>query len=71
MSLISDLYSEVILEHYKQPHNRHELPDATLKEQGYNESCGDDIVVYAKVIDDKIADVTFTGRGCAISQSSA
>jgi nitrogen fixation protein NifU and related proteins len=71
VSLLSDLYSEVILEHYKHPHNVGEMPDATVTEKGYNESCGDDIRLFVKLKDKIIEDVTFVGRGCAISQSSA
>ena len=71
MSLINDLYSEVILEHYKNPRNHEPIADADATERGYNESCGDDIRVYVKLKEDRIEEVSFTGRGCAISQSSA
>lgn len=71
MSLIRDLYSEIIMEHYRNPHNLGELPDADFSERGHNESCGDDIVLFAKLNDGKIEEITFEGKGCAISQSSA
>jgi nitrogen fixation NifU-like protein len=70
VSLLNDLYSEVILEHYKHPHNVGELSDSTVTEKGFNESCGDDVQLFVKLNKDVIEDITFVGRGCAISQSS-
>jgi len=71
VSLLSDLYSEIILEHYKQPHNFGELKGAEIEAKGYNRSCGDDLRIFAKLNDGVIEDVRFMGKGCAISQSSA
>jgi nitrogen fixation NifU-like protein len=39
--------------------------------EGYNPLCGDELSVFLKMDGDKIADVKFTGQGCAISQASA
>ncbi|MFQ5798532.1 MAG: Fe-S cluster assembly sulfur transfer protein SufU [Bacteroidota bacterium] len=71
MSLLSDLYSEIILEHYKQPHNFGELEGAEIEAKGYNRSCGDDLRIFVKLNDGVIEDLRFMGKGCAISQSSA
>ena len=71
MSLIRDVYSEVILEHYRNPRNLGALPDPDVTEKGHNESCGDDIELFIKFKDGIIQEVTFEGKGCAISQSSA
>lgn len=68
---VNDLYSEIILEHYKEPHNVGELVSPELFAKGFNESCGDDIRIFAKVKDGIVEDIKFLGRGCAISQSSA
>ncbi len=68
---LNDLYSDIILEHYKEPRNAGTIENAQIKSRGYNESCGDDIRVFIKVEDDKIADIKFVGNGCAISQSSS
>ncbi len=65
-----DLYSEIILEHYKEPHNAGTLDNAEIEARGYNESCGDDVRVFIKVKEGKIEDIKFLGNGCAISQSS-
>ena len=69
---MEDLYRENILEHYKQPHNWGELDGADLEFEDFNPLCGDELKVQLKVDgDDRIADVRFSGHGCAISQASA
>ena len=69
---MDDLYRENILEHYKQPRNFGELPDADLEFEDNNPLCGDELKVQLKLGDDgRIADVRFSGHGCAISQASA
>jgi nitrogen fixation NifU-like protein len=71
MSELSDLYQEVILDHSRHPHNYHAMTDATRKAEGYNPLCGDQVTVYLKLAGDKIEDISFEGKGCAISKSSA
>ncbi len=68
---MDDLYREQILEHYKQPHNWGELPDPDLEFEDFNPLCGDELKVQLKIEDGKVADVAFSGHGCAISQASA
>ena len=70
---MDDLYRENILEHYKQPHNWGELePTPDLEFEDNNPLCGDELKVQLKVDDDgRVADVRFSGHGCAISQASA
>jgi nitrogen fixation protein NifU and related proteins len=69
---MDDLYRENILQHYKSPHNWGELPDADLEADDLNPLCGDELKVQLKLADDgTIADVRFSGHGCAISQASA
>src|SRR6266571_5603105 len=68
---LEDLYKEVILDHYKNPRNKRELPEAELSCSRNNPLCGDEITVYAHVEDGRVADVAFQGQGCSISQSSA
>src|SRR5579859_2524002 len=71
MSDLRELYQEVILDHYKKPHNFRALPDANGKLEGYNPLCGDKITVYLKVEDGIVKDISFQGTGCAISTASA
>ncbi len=68
---LDDIYKEVILDHYKSPRNKRELPSAELSCTRNNPLCGDEITVYAHVDDGRIAELTFQGAGCSISQSSA
>ena len=69
--MLDDIYKEVILDHYKNPRNKRELPGAELSCTRNNPLCGDEITVLAHVEDGKVLDVAFQGAGCSISQSSA
>ena len=69
--MLQDLYKEIILDHYKRPRHRGELENADLQEHLLNPLCGDEVTVYARLEGDKLAEVSFTGRGCSISQASA
>src|SRR5215216_184726 len=69
---LEDLYREIILDHYRTPRNRGELPTPpAVVAQGHNPLCGDEITVYLQLDDDKVSDVKVGGQGCSISQSSA
>jgi nitrogen fixation NifU-like protein len=68
---LDDIYKEVILDHYKNPRNKREMPDAELTCSKNNPLCGDEITVFAHTEDGKLLDVSFVGQGCSISQSSA
>ena len=68
---LDDIYKEVILDHYKNPRNKREMPDAELSCSKNNPLCGDEITVFVHEDDGKVLDVSFLGQGCSISQSSA
>ena len=68
---MDDLYRDYILEHYRHPHNFGVLEAPTATYEGANPLCGDRITMMLAVRDGVVADVAFTGRGCAISQASA
>jgi nitrogen fixation NifU-like protein len=69
---MDDLYRENILQHYKRPHHWGELEDPDLEAEDFNPLCGDELKVQIKVDDEqRVADVAFSGHGCAISQASA
>jgi nitrogen fixation NifU-like protein len=68
---MDDLYRDYILEHYRRPHNFGVLESPTAKFEGANPLCGDRITMMLGIQDGKVAEVAFTGRGCAISQASA
>ena len=63
-------YNEVLTDHNRYPGHKEKLADANLVLEGVNPSCGDDIVLQLRVEDGRIAEGTFTGDGCAISQAS-
>lgn len=65
-----DLYSEIILDHYQNPHHTGELPDPKISIFKNNPLCGDTIELDLKISGGKIKDVAFIGNGCAISQAS-
>lgn|SRR5690554_1131615 len=69
MHNLEQLYRQVIMDHYKNPRNKGlvGLPHVHL----YNPSCGDDITVEAKIIDDVIQEIHHEGSGCSICCSSA
>jgi len=68
---LDDIYKETILDHYKNPRNKHDLPGAELSCTRNNPLCGDEITVFVHEDGDTIAEVAFMGAGCSISQSSA
>ena len=68
---LEDLYREIILDHYRTPRNRGELPPPAVRAEGHNPLCGDEIQVYLDVADGVISDIKVSGQGCSISQSSA
>ena len=68
---MDDLYREQILEHYKRPRHWGELADPDAEAEDNNPLCGDELKVQLKIEDGKVADVAFSGHGCAISQASA
>ncbi len=72
MDGLRDLYQEVIFDHNRRPRNFRRLPEANRRAEGHNPLCGDQLAVYLKVNDaGVIEDVSFEGRGCAISTASA
>jgi nitrogen fixation NifU-like protein len=66
----ADLYQELILDHGRKPRNLRSLDAATHHAQGYNPLCGDRVTVFLRVEGGVVADVSFQGDGCAISQAS-
>jgi nitrogen fixation NifU-like protein len=68
---LEDLYREIILDHYRSPRNRGELPTPPAhKVEGFNPLCGDEVILYLDVEDGTVTDVKIGGQGCSISQAS-
>ena len=69
---LRELYQEVILDHSRHPRHFGVLSGATHHGEGHNPLCGDRVKVYLHVNGtNRIDDISFEGRGCAISQASA
>jgi nitrogen fixation protein NifU and related proteins len=72
VSDLEQMYREVILDHYKNPHGHGLIDGADAQAEGMNPLCGDEITVSVKFAEDgeTIEQVGFEGRGCAISQAA-
>jgi nitrogen fixation NifU-like protein len=70
---MDNLYRDFILEHYRNPHNKGVLDPHDLHFADSNPTCGDEMSMTLRLdaAKERIADVAFDGRGCAISQASA
>jgi len=68
---LSELYQELILDHYRRPRNKGTLAEPTASVSLNNPLCGDEIDLQLKVEGDVIREARFIGRGCSISQASA
>lgn len=68
---MSDLYREQILDHYRNPRNHGTLDPNDRSFEDTNPLCGDRIRMDVRLDGDRIAEIRFSGRGCAISQASA
>jgi len=71
--LSSDFYRELILDYYRNPRNFGKLDPHDIDAKDLNPLCGDEIEMQVRVSPekDKIEEMKFIGKGCAISQASA
>lgn len=69
MTVSTDL--DFIIEHYKNPQNYGHLENPDIVHEEGNPSCGDQIRIELKIDNNRISDVRFSGKGCAISQAAA
>jgi len=68
---MDDLYREQILEHYKRPHNFGRLEDADLDFEDTNPFCGDEQHMFIRLDEEgRVDEVSFEGKGCAISTAA-
>jgi nitrogen fixation NifU-like protein len=68
---LRELYQDIILDHGRHPRNFRVIEEPTHLAQGHNPLCGDRVTVYLTLDGDTISDVSFQGRGCAISTAAA
>lgn len=69
---LDELYREVILDHYRNPRNRHKVEAPDFESEGFNPFCGDEVKLQVKLDDEcRVVEVGQQGQGCSISQASA
>lgn len=68
---LRELYQQVILDHNHKPRNFRIMEDYSHSARGNNPLCGDQLIVFIKMQDDIVKDISFKGNGCAISKASA
>ena len=68
---LKELYRDVILDHNRRPRNFGRIEPADTHAEGHNPLCGDRLTVWLRLKDDRIEDIRFEGKGCAISTASA
>lgn len=66
-----EMYSEMILDHFKNPRNFGKIDNADASARDLNPACGDVVEMFLRIECGKIKEVKFDGQGCAISQASA
>ncbi|MBI2598409.1 MAG: SUF system NifU family Fe-S cluster assembly protein [Candidatus Diapherotrites archaeon] len=69
--MADEIYSEIILDLYKNPQNFGHLKEYDIKASGGNPICGDEVSFEVKIDQDKINEIKFVGEGCAISKASS
>jgi nitrogen fixation NifU-like protein len=68
---LDSLYQEIILDHYKNPHNKGLRDDFEAEVHHVNPTCGDEITLRVHIADGQVKDVSYDAQGCSISQASA
>jgi len=68
---LKDLYRDVILDHNRTPRNFGQIENPDARAEGYNPLCGDRLTLWLRMKGDRVEDVRFEGKGCAISTASA
>ncbi len=69
--MADSIYREIILDHSKNPRNKRKLDPADFTYEDVNPLCGDEVRIDVRVNDGHVAEIAFSGRGCAVSQASA
>ena len=68
---MDELYQEIILDHYKRPHGRGLREPYDAQAHHVNPTCGDEVTLRVRLAGDTLAEVSYEGMGCSISQASA
>jgi nitrogen fixation protein NifU and related proteins len=68
---LPDLYSEILLDHFRLPRHKGHLEHPTITVEGVNPLCGDELSFDLEFENEQLKNISFTGKGCAISMASA
>jgi nitrogen fixation NifU-like protein len=71
MSQIEQLYQDIIMDHFKKPRGRGLRDPYSKQVHHVNPTCGDEVDLRVLIDDGKVADISYEGMGCSISQASA
>src|SRR5260370_37362062 len=69
--ILSEMFSEAVLDHFRNPRNAGDLPGATATVEVNNPVCGDVLKLSARIVDGRIAEARFLCRGCTTSIACA
>ncbi|MFC1574788.1 Fe-S cluster assembly sulfur transfer protein SufU [Gemmatimonadota bacterium] len=67
---LNSLYQQLILDHYRKPRNKGELPEKTVEIHMANPVCGDEIRLQLRIEEEEILEAKHVGQGCSISQAA-
>ncbi len=68
---LESLYQDIILDHYKNPRGRGLRDPFDVEVHHVNPTCGDEITLRVRLDGSRLADISYDGQGCSISQASA
>ena len=71
MSLMEQIYKQVIIDRSRRPKHRKTLARPDIEQDGVNPSCGDELRLSLRIEDGRITEAAYEGHGCAISQAAA
>ncbi|MGY1685353.1 MULTISPECIES: Fe-S cluster assembly sulfur transfer protein SufU [unclassified Geodermatophilus] len=67
---LESMYQDIILDHYRNPHGRGLRDPFDAEVHHVNPTCGDEVTLRVHLDGETIADVSYEGMGCSISQAS-
>lgn len=70
MPELDELYRQVVLDHYRRPRGHEPVPNPSIRSEGKNPLCGDEVEFAAEIHEGRIRRIQVRGRGCSISVAS-
>ncbi len=67
---LEQMYQEIILDHYRNPHRRGLREPFDAESYQINPTCGDEVTLRVALEGDRVADVSYEAMGCSISQAA-